>query len=212
MMSVKVRSYRNGGMEVDIAVVLPDGTRYRERKVQKASKSVALQWGNNRERFLLTHGRPAPAKEVPTLQEFAPRFLETYEKADRHKPSGVASKESILRVHLIPTLGSQKLDAITNTTVQQLKLRLHDKSPKTVNNVLSVLSTLLKTAVEWGLIQQLPCSIRLLPVPKRDAAFHDFDAYERLLSAAKSIDWRTYLIVLLGGECGLRVGEIVALE
>ena len=45
-----------------------------------------------------------------------------------------------------------------------------------------------------------------------DAAFHDFDAYERLLEAARSIDWRTYVIALLGGEGGMRVGEIVALE
>jgi integrase len=35
---------------------------------------------------------------------------------------------------------------------------------------------------------------------------------ERLLDAARSIDWRTYLIVLLGGEGGLRVGEIIALH
>src|SRR5262249_39484253 len=37
-------------------------------------------------------------------------------------------------------------------------------------------------------------------------------AYERLLEAALSIDSRTYLIALLGGEGGMRVGEIVALE
>jgi integrase len=45
-----------------------------------------------------------------------------------------------------------------------------------------------------------------------DGRFHDFGAYERLLAAARSIDWRSYLIVLPGGEGGLRVGEIVALE
>jgi hypothetical protein len=61
---------------------------------------------------------------------------------------------------------------------------LHDKSPKTVNNVLATLSVLLKTAVEWELITHLPCAIRLLPVERQDAAFHDFDAYERLLEAA----------------------------
>lgn len=65
---------------------------------------------------------------------------------------------------------------------------------------------------QWDLIDKLPCSIRLLPVARRDAAFHDFSAYERLLEAARSIDWRTYLIALLGGEGGMRVGEIVALE
>jgi hypothetical protein len=71
---------------------------------------------------------------------------------------------------------------------------------KTVNNVLTVLSVMLKTAVEWETIDQLPCSIRLLPIAGRDAAFHDFGAYERLLEAALSIDSRTYLIAWRPGE------------
>ena len=212
-MSVKVRPYRNGGWEVDIQFRLPDGSRYRQRcRAPVETKSGALRWGQDRERHLLQHGPEQKKKEAPTLKEFAPKFLENYAKADRHKPSGIASKESILRIHLVPVLGGQKLDAITNAKVQQLKLHLHDKSPKTVNNVLATLSVLLKTAVEWELIKQLPCAIRLLPVERQDAAFHDFDAYERLLEAARSIDWRTYVIALLGGEGGLRVGEIVALE
>lgn len=36
--------------------------------------------------------------------------------------------------------------------------------------------------------------------------------YERLVSAAKSLDARAYLIILLSGEAGLRSGEMVALE
>ncbi|MDH4065275.1 MAG: hypothetical protein OEW19_12820, partial [Acidobacteriota bacterium] len=87
-----------------------------------------------------------------------------------------------------------------------------DKSPKTVNNVLCVLSVPLKQAVEWGVLERLPCSIRLMQVPHTDAAFHDVGAYERLLVAAQEIDHRSYVIALLGGEVGLRAGEIVALE
>jgi hypothetical protein len=37
-----------------------------------------------------------------------------------------------------------------------------------------------------------------------DAAFHDFGAYDRLLVAAQEIDYRSYVIALLGGETGLR--------
>lgn len=96
--------------------------------------------------------------------------------------------------------------------MQRLKLRLRDKSPKTVNNVLCVLSVLLKQAIEWGVLEKVPCSIRLMRVPHADAAFHDFGAYERLLVAAQEIDHRSYMIALLGGEAGLRAGEIVALE
>jgi len=81
-----------------------------------------------------------------------------------------------------------------------------------VNNVLTVLNVLLKTAVEWGVIERLPCTIRLLPTPKTTAQFHDFDAYERLVTAGADLDWRTHLLVLLGGEAGLRCGEMMALE
>jgi integrase len=44
------------------------------------------------------------------------------------------------------------------------------------------------------------------------AQFHDFDQYERLLIAALRRGMEPYLMVLLGGDAGLRLGEILALE
>jgi integrase len=161
---------------------------------------------------VLQHGLPQPKKEVPTLEEFAPRFLNGHARANRQKPSGIVSKESILYQHLIPMLGSKKLDAITTEHVQNLKRRLHDRAPKTVNNVLTVLNVLRKKAVEWNVMDRAPCVIRLLPIPKPSAGFYDFDEYERLIQAAKALDRTTHLIVLLGGDAGLRCGEIMALE
>jgi integrase len=150
--------------------------------------------------------------EVPTLKEFAPRFMDGHARANRQKPSGIAAKETILNVHLVPLLGTMRLDAITSEAVQQLKHQLRAKSAKTTNNVLTVLNVLLKTAVEWGVIDQLPCTIRLLPIPKSSAEYYDFDVYERLVGMAKAIDVNGFLIVLLGGEAGLRCGEMMALE
>src|SRR5262249_49315604 len=83
---------------------------------------------------------------------------------------------------------------------------------KTVNNVLTVLNMLLKKAVEWNVIDRMPCAIRLLPIPKPSAGFHDFDDYERLVAAAHSTEPNAYLIVLLVGDAGLRCGEMMALE
>jgi integrase len=107
--------------------------------------------------------------------------------------------------------GLHSLDAITNESVQQLKFALEAKSAKTTNNVLTVLGVLLKKAVEWNVIERTPCTIRLLKVPKASMAFHDFDDYERLVQAAR-IDMNTYVLVLLGGDAGLRLGEMMALE
>ncbi len=212
-MSVRIRPYRRGGWELDIRVVLPDGSKRRERRrAPVSSKSAALRWGLARERKIVEERPALPKKEVPTLEEFVPRFLDGYARANRQKPSGVAGKESNLRVHVVPFLGTRKLDAITNEDVQRLKVRMASKSPKTVNNALTVVNTLLKVAVEWGVIDQAPCRIRLLRTTHVEAAFHDFDEYERLVDAARAVDARAHLIVLLGGDAGLRCGEIMALE
>jgi integrase len=215
-MSVTVRPYVNGGWEVDIRVQLPDGSVIRERKKAAASsKQAAQKWAESRERVLLVHGKAKPAKEdvqkVPTLKEFALRFLDGYAKANRLKPSGIASKETVLRVHLAKAFGDKRLDEISTEDVQRLKAALTERAPKTVNNVLTVLSVVLRTAVEWGVIARVPCSIKLLRAPKNEASFHDFDEFERLVEVARS-EALALLVVLLGGEAGLRCGEIMALE
>ncbi len=197
---------------VDVITRLSNGRRYRERRrVSVRSASAAQRWGEDRERYLLQHGPPQVAKEVPTLNEFASRFLDGYARANRQKPSGIAAKETILNVHLLRLLGPRRLDAIGNEQVQRLKHSLQHRAPKTVNNVLTVLNVLLKKAVEWNVLDRMPCTIRLLPIPKPSAGFYDFDDYERLVEAAGA-EPNALLIVLLGGEAGLRCGEMMALE
>jgi integrase len=160
----------------------------------------------------LQHGPEQRRKEAPTLEAFAPRFIDDYAVANRQKPSGIAAKRTILSLHLVGAFGAKRLDAITTDDVQKLKHRLRDHAPKTVNNVLTVLSVLLKKAVEWDVIDRVPCTIRLVRAPKPSMGFYDFDEYERLLEAAKDLGPTAHLVTLLGGEAGLRCGEIIGLE
>jgi integrase len=134
-----------------------------------------------------------------------------YAKANRLKPSGIASKKTIRSVHLIPVLGDKPLDQISTEDVQGLKSALAHRSPKTVNNVLAVVSVLLRTAVEWDVISRVTCAIKQLHTSKTTASFYDFGEYARLLDVARS-DPHAYLIAVLGGEAGLRCGEMMALE
>jgi len=132
-MSVTIRPYRRGGWEIDIRVVTPDGARQlRERKrAPMSSRSAAVRWAEGRERTLFQRlmdpAQQKPRKEVPTLREFASRFLTGHARANRHKPSGIAAKEVILRVHLQRALGHRKLDAIKSEDVQHLKRELQVK-------------------------------------------------------------------------------------
>jgi integrase len=212
-MSVTVRPYRGGGWEVDVLWRAPNGKRHRDRKrVVVTSKTAAQSWGEARERELLVHGPSRRPKEVPTLEAFVPRFIDGHARANRHKPAGIAQKESALRVHLIPRLGHKRLDTITTEDVQRLKHGLKDKAIRTVNNVLTVLSMMLKKAAEWGVIDTVPCTVRLLKVPEGSLAFYDFDDYDALVQASARVSPNAHVIVLLGGDAGLRGGEMRALE
>ena len=71
---------------------------------------------------------------------------------------------------------------------------------------------MLTCAVAWGVIERTPVQIRLMKVPMPSIEFFDFDEFEALVAAAATIDPRTHLAILLGGEAGLRSGEIRALE
>src|SRR5258708_339632 len=117
-MSVNVKKYlrhgkpRESAWEVDIYVTFPDGRWLRKRyKAPASSRSGALRWGREVEHELLFGKPKEPEKDVPTVAEFAPRFVEGYARANRQKPSGVFAKESVLRIHLLPNLGKKKLYA-----------------------------------------------------------------------------------------------------
>jgi integrase len=212
-MSVTIRPYDGGGWEYDIRFLYPTGKRLRERKKAPVTfKSGAERWARAREQHLLTTGPPSAKREVPTLTEFAPRFVDGHARANRLKPAGIAHKNAMLRTHLVPALGHMPLDRITTDDVQRLKLRLHDKAPKTVNNVLTVLNTLLKKTVEWGVIETVPCTIRLLKTSSGSADFYEFDEYARLVEAARQVGHGAYIVVLLAGDASIRAGEMRALR
>lgn len=214
-MTVKVRRYKRGGWEVDIRIQLADGQEIRERrKAPVSTKNQALRWGRDRERILLLQPekKTAPKKEVPTLEEFVPRYIAEYAEANRQKPSHIYSVKLNFKNNTLPLLGSKRLDRIDNREVQRLKAHLIDKTPKTVNNHLSALNKLLKVAVEWGVIDKMPCRITLLKVPPPSYSFYEADQYERLVEAARKNDPRHEILVRLGGDAGLRRGEIIGFE
>ena len=223
-MTVKVREWskgNQGGFEVDIRFTYPDGTPFRQRiKAPVESKSAAKRWGEARERELLLRPSPAEvppeerdaAKEVPTLKEFGPRFIENYAKANQQKASGIATKQSILKNHLYPLLGDKRLDAIDDEDVQRIKAALSAKNRKTVNNVLTVLGKLLKVAMKWKLLSALPCTVELLKVSNSVPRFYEFADYAHLVETAAKIDPQIQLTVLLGGDAGLRRGEMIGLR
>jgi hypothetical protein len=116
-----------------------------------------MKWAQERQRWLILHGheqerkKPEPPR-MPTLAEFCQRFIEEYAVANRLKPSTIENKKIIIRSYLVPVLGARALDTITEVDVQRLKAAFADQAPASVNNMLTLLSTVLKAAMAWKVI------------------------------------------------------------
>ena len=216
-MSVTVRPYVNGGWEVDIRVQLPDGSVIRERKKAAASsKQAAQKWAESRERVLLVHGKPKPAKEdvqkIPTLKEFALRFLDGYAKANRLKPSGIASKETVLRVHLAKAFGDKRTGRDQHRRRAAVEGGAHRACAEDREQRADRVEHAAEEGRGMGRASAAAVHDQVATESKKTMGFHDFEQYERLLTVARKRDAQAYLMVLLGGDAGLRLGEISALE
>lgn len=220
-MSVRIEKYTRGrgvGYTAHVHVQIPGRPEPFRKSKTLETRTKAKAWGDAEERRAyeeLEAGRLGrKPRVVPTLAEFAPRFVDEHARANRHKASGIEDKESILRTHLVPRFGHLRLDQIDTASVQRMRADLarQKKSPKTVENILTVLRKLLKTAVEWQVIDDVPCKIARTKVPTKTRPFYTFEEYERLLAEAQVAGRTPHLVVLLGGEAGLRLGEMQALQ
>lgn len=148
-----------------------------------------------------------------TLAEFAPVFLKRYAKLE-NKPSEYDSKESKLRVHLVPEFGDLPLSEITSGRVADYVSDLVDDEelkPKTINNILTVLNVCLQTAKEDGLVEALPRMPWLeVDYDEHEFKFLKFEPAAALLEAADEPMWGEMILVAM--KTGLRLGELRALR
>jgi integrase len=153
---------------------------------------------------------PAPTiekKEAPKFATFADDYL-IVARTDE-KPSSIASKEMIFRVHLKPRFGHLRLDEIGYGEIQDYAAAKAKKlAKKTVNNHLTVLRRILVVAKKRGLIASVP-EIEWLSAPKPEFDFLSFEEADRLARTAED-DWQRMIVLAL--RTGLRQGELLALR
>jgi len=148
-------------------------------------------------------------KEFGTFKEFSEEWFEIYVKTN-NKHTEIVNKRSILNVHLIPFFGTKALNEINGLNVEGFKAKEIKASlaNKTINNSLTVLSRCLKTAQEWGLLENIP-RIKLLKVQQQKFDFLTEDEAWLLLNNSDGLLNDMILVAL---RTGLRFGELIALE
>ena len=110
--------------------------------------------------------------------------------------------------HLIPFFGHMKLRDLSAAHVRAFKARKLEAglNPNTVGNLQSLLSGVLRQAVEDGLIASNP-SARVKKAPMRSLTHEEAS---RLVSAAEGT--RDEALIVLALRTGMRQGELAALR
>lgn len=109
-------------------------------------------------------------------------------------------------------IAPRTMESFTKLDEDAIKAGMRKHAAKTVNNVLAVVSGMFTTAVERGDLIRAPVKIDFLPVTSAPVVFLDFEKYADLVDAAHRVGSDVELMVLLGGDAGLRTGELIALE
>jgi len=160
--------------------------------------------------------------QLPTLADVADGWLAS--KADR-RPSTRATWENHVHVHVIPRLGSLRVDQVTVRDVEErLRNQLRGKlAARTVNAILTTLTSVYDYAERCGYVERNPARLaeRLRgdtaeqsdgAAGEREVDPRDVpspDEIKRLLVAAEPGWHRTYL--LTAAVTGARSGELLAL-
>src|SRR5262249_48853555 len=123
------------------------GAEEHERQIRNALQDGTFEKEENK-----TEDKTTAQPTIPTVAEFCSDFLTTYVEVN-NKPSEVAQKKLIFKYHLEPVLGSIPLDQVA-IEIEPFKATLRKKNlkAKTVNNIITVLSKMLRYAEERKVI------------------------------------------------------------
>jgi integrase len=217
-MPVKVRKHPRGWLQVDISGETLTGVKFRRRVKYQAGKNRddAKRWGEKKLALWQVHGPESPEvneDDRPTLAEYVPGYLAAC-KANGLKRSTLAVKVGVIDKHLLPRFGGVQLHRISAADFTALKVALaggeRPKAAKTINNVVTTLSGILRHARDEGVIETVP-TVKLVKVHREAPRHYDRDTLEALVAGARRVGPREELLVLLGADAGLREGEIAGL-
>lgn len=152
-----------------------------------------------------------PFPEKLTLNEFSRRWLE--HQRSRIRPSTHERYAELLKMYVLPELGTLQLEKIRPAHVQRTLDLMGEKglSARTVTQARAVLSSALRRATAWGLIQVNP--VAAVSPPKAAKPELKIPTPQQIHAVIEAAAGTAYgVAILLAGTTGARRGEVLGLK
>lgn len=147
-----------------------------------------------------------------TVEKWFLDYLNVYVK-DKVKPYTYSSYSGIVKNHIIPNLGALRLQNVVGIDVQRMVNHLIEQNlnPKTIKNIINILSKGFDVAIRQGLAAHNPCDHIETPkvVHKEIRPFTEDEIPQLLLAINDDIFRNAFALCLFGG---LREGECLGLS
>jgi len=147
--------------------------------------------------------------QMPTLAVYATKYLREHPNTEQPiNPCTMRRYESVLKLHILPALGSLPLSEITTETVEKWRASLNPDKQTTNRHAQSLVCTLLSQAVRENIIPTNPCTGKKVQPPREPVIV----TVEMVAGIAQAMPDRLRMAVLLAAGCGLRIREVCALN
>jgi integrase len=152
----------------------------------------------------------------PTFGEFSETWLAENEVRWRRTTRGL--RRDMIRSHLFPRFGEMRVGQVTRAELLEFRADLAKRrgkqpgttiSPKTVNEVMGVLSNIIDEAADRYEFVSPAQRIKRLKVPRKDIQPFNLDQALRIINTARA-DYRHYFVTRF--FTGMRSGEVHGLK
>lgn len=135
------------------------------------------------------------------------------------KNSTKISYDQIIKNHLIPTLGNNRIDEIDSRMISSMIYRLFTSGlrSQTIKNIKNCLSAILRQAKQENYIDSNPVTGIAIPIPEdekpsRESMPFTWDEKDYFEKTVKDHFPRYYPLIICGFRTGLRIGELIGLS
>ena len=204
--------------------IMADGQRI-HRVIGRESEGVTREQAERAIETFRTKAReerldlPTKRKQHRTFKEAAKEYLANIEATTGPADKGFAdipNKRRNLDTHLVPALGSHRLDKITEFAIKgySKKRAGEGASIATVNRELATLSHLFKRATKWKWLKAEDCPpIEKSAEPQKQITILSAEERDALLRAAiADQDQQAWLFVAIGLNAAMRHSEILRIR